>query len=94
MEKIQNLFKHNIFFTTSLQHAVRLQSGAIHITGLYKTDVIDDIERCGIFNVEYLEWRIRPFLCYQASKYFNSRDDNTIMTNGTTDVGVFFKGQL
>ena len=48
MDKIQNLFKHNIFFTSSLQHAFRMQSGAIHITGLYCSEVIYNPERYGI----------------------------------------------
>ena len=93
MDNIRNLFKHNIFFTTSLQYHLHMESGAIHTTGLYETDVIHNPERYGIMDYHDIKRKIKPFLYYLTSSYkCLSREYNNIYANNADiKVGVFLR---
>ena len=101
MDTIRNLFKHNIFFTPSLQY-LRREWGAIHTTGLYKTDVIHNPERYGITDYHDIKRKIKPFLYYLTSNYkcrlgeynniyINNADNNIYKNYADIEVGVFLR---
>ena len=62
MENIQEHFGTKIFINRNRQYSVSRQTGVIHITGLYKSDVIYDIERHGITDANDLRRKIKPFI--------------------------------
>ena len=93
MDNIQSLFKHNIFFTKSLEYHIRMESGAIHTTGSFKTDVIHP-ERYGIMDYHDIKRKIKPFLYYLTSNYkcMSGEYNNIYVNNADIEVGVFLRG--
>ena len=66
---MENLFKHNIFFTPFIEHItdyISISNFAINV--VYVSNTIYNVKKLGIRDVDGLIDKIDPFL-YLASKY-------------------------
>ena len=92
MDNIQNLFKHTIPFPCAYAHGFTRESGAVTMTGLYRSEVIHNPERYGITDYHDIKRKIKPFLYYLTSKYKDkSRGHDIYRNTADIEVGVFLR---
>ena len=65
--------------------------GAICLTGLYKSNLIQNNERHGFFkDSNDLVAQIKSFLYYLASKCMKREEEDDFIFSGFLEVGIFF----
>ena len=76
MENIENLFKHNIFFTHPREIRNYREGGKVKWSGIYKSNTIYNHKK--ITDIDMLFTQIKPFLYYLGSKDVNREGDGYI----------------
>ena len=74
---MENLFKHNIFFTPFNEHFtdyISISNFTINV--IYVSNTIYNVKKLGIRDVDGLIDKIGPFLYYLASKYQEKNKEN------------------
>ena len=78
MDKIENLFKHKIFFTQPREDRDYRFDGKVRYTNIYKSNLIYNYKKIGFRDIDDLLTKIKPFLYYLASKDVNREGDGYI----------------
>ena len=64
MENIENLFKHNIFFTHRREDCDYREGGTVRWSGIYKSNTIYDHKKLGFTDNDEILNQIKPCLSY------------------------------
>ena len=93
--KMENLFKHKVFFTKHRESCDYRQGRTVKWSSIYKSNIkynCDEIDMTKN-NIETLLNDIKPFLCYIGSKSMDREDSyfSDYEYEATFIIGVFFK---